>query len=439
MFNAILRILIYVLVVILPVIGVTFLTGETEGLVHELARNTSLAAFMILVLQVVLAARIKWIERPFGLDILLRFHKYMAVTALVLLLSHPLLMAVSAKSPDLLISLRQPWYIWLGKITLLLLLLNIGLSLYQSKLKLKFENWRQVHDILAPAIIILAFTHSIVIGDDLHQLWLRGFWIALLIVALSVYIWHRIIRPIILKRRAWEVVEVNQESRDVWTVKLAPPQGSQIFEYFPGQFQFITFYRDRNLPLEEHHWTISSSPAQKDYVASTIKNLGDFTSTIKDTRPGDKAAVHGPFGRFSYALHPEETDLVFIAGGIGITPLMSMLRHMRDMQDNRSVLLLYGNPDTEQIVFRRELEEIESGANPRLQVVHVLSAPDENWEGEQGRIDGDKIAKYIGRDLSGKVFYICGPPPMIQGTVSVLENMGVHHGQIRIEIFSFLD
>lgn len=219
------------------------------------------------------------------------------------------------------------------------------------------------------------------------------------------------------------------------TVKLAPPQGGPVYDYLPGQFQFITFFRDRGLPVEEHHWTISSSPTQKGYVTSTIKSLGDFTATIKDTRPGDTAAVHAPFGRFSYALHPEEKDLVFTAGGIGITPLMSMLRHMRDTRDTRSVLLLYGNPDADRIVFRDELEHIGAGEHPRLRVVHVLSDPGENWTDERGAIDGEKIEKYCGRDLSGKVFYVCGPPPLIEGVVSALQERGVSHRRIRVEFF----
>ncbi|HSM73041.1 MAG TPA: hypothetical protein VK852_00300, partial [Desulfobacterales bacterium] len=283
------------------------------------------------------------------------------------------------------------------------------------------------------------FAHSFAVGADLQQTSMRTLWIVAFIVAVGVFIAHRIIRPVRLRRRPWRVVDVQEEMEGVNTVKLVPPESGSVYDYLPGQFQFITFFRDRGLPVEEHHWTISSSPTQKGYVTSTIKSLGDFTATIKDTRPGDTAAVHAPFGRFSYALHPEEKDLVFIAGGIGITPLMSMLRHMRDTRDTRSVLLLYGNPDADRIVFRDELEQIDAGEHPRLKVVHVLSDPGENWTGERGMIDGERIAKYCGHDLSRKVFYVCGPPPLIEGVVSALQERGVSHRRIRVEIFSFLD
>ncbi|MDZ7831583.1 MAG: ferric reductase-like transmembrane domain-containing protein [Desulfobacterales bacterium] len=433
------RILLYIGIIILPMVIVTIAGGVTQGIVYELGRNTALAAFMLIFGQVLLAARIKWIERPFGLDILLRFHKYMGMTAVAFLVLHPLLLAAGSGRVDLLISLDQPWFIWLGKIGLLLLLANIAISLYSYRLKLQFEAWRLIHDILAPVLIVMAFTHSLVAGDDLQHPLMRGLWIALLIIALGLYVWHRFIRPISLKKRPWQVVDVTSEAPNVWTVKLSPPEGGRVYDYLPGQFQFITFYRGRGLPVEEHHWTISSSPMEKNFVSSTIKALGDFTATIKDTRPGDKAAVQGPFGRFSHVLHPGETDLVFVAGGIGITPLMSMLRYMRDKKENRSVLLLYGNPNTEQIAFRREIEEIEAGGTPRLKVVHVLSTPEEDWSGERGHIDAEKITRYCGPDLSGKTFYVCGPPPLVTGVVNALLNMGVAHRQIRIEIFSFLD
>ncbi len=439
MFSPLSLILVYPLVVILPAVLVSILGTATEGVVYEMGRNAALAGVMIILLQGFLAARFKWVERPFGLDILVRFHKYMAAAAAVLLLLHPLLIAAGSGSLDLLISLDQPWYIWLGKITLFLVLANVGVSLYQRKLNLKFEKWRLVHDILGPAIIVFAFVHSITVGKDLQQPLMLGLWSIFFVVAVVVFVWHRLVRPRLLQRNPWQVIDVQQEAPDVWTVKLEPPRGEQVFEYLPGQFQFITFFRGRDLPVEEHHWTISSSPAEKNFVTSTIKALGDFTSTIDKTRAGDRAAVQAPFGRFSYVLHPEERDLVFLAGGIGITPLMSMLRHMRDVQSTHRVVLLYGNPNIEQAVFHSEIKEIEAGDHPDLKAVDVLSDPDDDWSGESGFIDGEKIVRHCGRDLSGKTFYVCGPPPLVAAVVSALDELDISHRQIRIEIFSFLD
>ena len=127
---------------------------------------------------------------------------------------------------------------------------------------------------------------------------------------------------------------------------------------------------------------------------------------------------------------------MFIAGGIGITPLMSMLRYMWDTRADVDVLLLYGNRTERDIVFRAELEQIAQDKLPMLSVVHVLSEADDNWAGQTGYIDGDKIRRYCGGDLSSKAFYVCGPPPMMTAVIKMLRRLGVPTGSIHSERFS---
>lgn len=433
------RIVLYILIVTLPVWLTTWLAEETGGILIDIGRNLALVGFMILVFQFLLAARVKWIERAFGLDILLRFHKYIAATAAVCLLLHPLLLAAGGLGWTLLIGLDLPWYIWVGKAVLILVLANVLVSTYQGRLGLTFEKWRLGHDVLAPLILLGIFLHSWFAGDDLGLFSMQALWVGSFVLAACMFVYHRFLRPGSLRKQPYQVQEVIQETEDVWTVHLAPPPGQSIPGYYPGQFHFLTFFRDPVLPVEEHHWTISSSPAQKETLSSTIKAVGDFTSTIGRTKAGDTAAVHGPFGRFSYSLHPKERDLVFLAGGIGITPLMAMLRHMRDTRDTRSVTLLFANRKENQIVFREELSDIAAGQWPDLQLVHVLSRPGEDWSGEIGHIDQQKIEKFCGQNLTTKVFYLCGPLRMSNALIATLRNIGVPDKRIRQEIFSFLD
>jgi predicted ferric reductase len=437
MVRGLLRISLYALIVILP-LALALLGGRSGGpFIWNLARGCALAAFAILALQAVLAARFQWINGPFGYDIVIRFHRNMALFAGGLLLLHPVLLILGGAGLSLLYG--GGLFVWLGEIALALVVFNLLVSVYQTRLKLKFERWRGFHDLVGPAILLFAFAHSWLIGMDLENVPLRALWIVLLGLGASVFVYHRLLRPRLLSRKPYEVTDVSREGAKVWTVKLAPPRGGRIFDYVPGQFHFVKFLRGRGLPEEEHHWTIASSPAQREFLSSTIKELGDFTATIGETRPGDRAAVHGPFGRFSYLFHQGEKDLVFIAGGIGITPVMAMLRHMRDTGSAIRVTLLYGNPDRGSIVFHDELGEIERGGHPALKVVHVLERPGEGWTGESGYIDREKIVKYCGQDLSGKAFYIVGPPVLIEKTVGNLRGLGVPDAWIRLEIFSFLD
>lgn len=437
--EGVMLILLYLLVTAVPMIIASFTGVPDENAVYQLGRNFALIGFMVLILQVFLASRMKRIDRPFGLDIVLRFHRNMGIFALLLFIAHPLLLSAGAGSAGLIIGIGVPWYIWLGRLTLILLLVNVLLSTSQASFSLTFERWRDLHDILGPLILVFAFVHSSIAGRDLKNPFLKGIWVAALAAAVVLFVYHRIVRPILLKNRAYRVIDVRTEAPDVWTVRMAPPEGEKIADYLPGQFHFITFYRGRNLPVEEHHWTISSSPSQKEYVSSTIKALGDFTSTMGETRRGDAAAVQGAFGRFSYLFHPDERDLVFVAGGIGITPLMSMIRYMHDIGDTRNVVLFYSNRKEGQIVFKEELSSMEEGGHPGLKVIHIISSPGEGWTGETGYVNQDKIRKYCGDDLRGKAFYLCGPAGMLSAVESVLKDMGVPQRQIRTEIFSFLD
>jgi len=437
--RAVAPVALYLAAALLPVIVASAYGYPYRNLAYEAGKNFAVLVFMVLALQVFLTARIAGIERPYGLDILIRFHRNMGIFALFLILSHPFLLVAGSGNWDILLGSRVSPYIWLGRVTLFILAVSIVLSVYQRQLNLTFEQWRLVHDVLSPLIITFAFLHSLMVGTDLNLAAMQLIWTASLALVFLLFIYHRILRPRLLKRRAYRVIDVIPETKGVWTVKMAPQGGGRVFDYLPGQFQFITFFRDRGLPEEEHHWTISSSPAQKEYVSSTIKALGDFTSTVGETRAGDTAAIHGPFGRFSYILHSQERDLVFIAGGIGITPLMSMLRHMRDVRDTRSVLLLYANRDEDQIVFRKELAEIEEGGHPMLRMVHVLSDPSPGWTGESGFVDREKIARLCGDDLGTKVFYACGPPGLVDTVIDILKSLQVPDSRIRLEIFSFLD
>ena len=439
MWRGFVYIVIYVILVISPLLIVTVVNPPSgQTIAYEIGKGFALVGFMILGLQALLASRFKVIERPFGLDIVIRFHKHMAVFAALLILSHPLLLAFGGAGLPLLTTLNVPWYLWLGKIALALLVITVLISLPQVALRLSFERWRLLHDVLFPAIIVFTFLHSWFIGMDFQAALLRWLWICMSAVVLIVFVYHRFVRPLLLGLHRYRVVAVQQETEKVWTVKLAPPEGKQRYDYLPGQFQFITYHRGRGLPEEEHHWTISSSPTERGFVSSTIKELGDFTATIGQTRPGDTATVHAPFGRFSYLLHPDERDLVFIAGGIGITPIMGMLRHMRDTKTALPVLLLYANKNEQEIAFRTELAEIERGKYPKLKVVHCLSSPSRGWKGESGRIDRERIERWCGKAIKEKAFYICGPPGLLESTIVNLRALGVAGGRMHIEIFSFL-
>jgi predicted ferric reductase len=431
------RIILYLAVLLSPFLVVATFHLKTEDVFfYNLGRSFAQLAFVIIALQVVLAARLKWVEAPFGLNVTFPFHRRMGTFAAVLLLLHPPLMALGGGGWHLLYSFHVDWWILVGKSAWALLFINIGLSLWRVRLGIKFEPWRLTHDILGPLVLVLVFVHSWYASEDLRVGAMQVLWVTLLTAAVLLFIYHRLIRPARLRDHQYQVLAVQQEAPRVWTLKFAPPPGERRFDFLPGQFQFVTLLRGRGLPEEEHHFTISSSPTEPAYHASTIKESGDFTATIGQTRPGDRALIQAPFGRFSHVLHPEVRDLVFIAGGIGITPLMSNLRHLRDTQADKRVLLLYANRTETDIVFREELEQIASGGQPDLKVVHILTRPGEGWPGERGHLDREQLARLSGDRLGTSTFWLCCPPAMIKSLVPSLRDLGVPYSRISYEYFS---
>jgi predicted ferric reductase len=432
-----LLIVLYLLCSVFALILLTFVHPHTDdGLIHQIGKNCALVAFIILTLQVVLAARIKWIERPFGLDMIFRFHKAAAILAFSLLILHFTLVAWGSRHWRLLTAVEIDWPIWLGRLALLALGVNIAASLWRSRLHINFESWRSVHNSLAVIVLALGFVHSYRIGGDLSPSVMRVYWITALSAGAVVYFFHKGVRPARLRRNQWTVAAVRREGPKVWTVYLDPPAGKSVHGYAPGQFHYITFRRGRGLPVEEHHWTISSSPTRPG-LASTIKEVGDFTATIGLTKPGDKADVDGPYGRFSYLMYPDEGDLLFICGGIGITPFLAMLRHMHDRKVRKKVLLLWSNKTEQDIVAREELDTIAASGRPQLTIVHFLTRAGEEWQGERGRIGRGAVAAYLRSEEAAKRgIYVCCPHRMFKSILPALRSLGISADRIHYEGFA---
>jgi predicted ferric reductase len=435
--GAMARLLLYAAIVLLPLIPLALVRPPSHhSFTYTIGKDLALVGFTILAMQFVLSARLKWIERPFGLNVLFQFHKAMAILASLMLISHPVLIVFGCGDWSLIFGPQVKWDIWLGRIGFLILLVHVLLASFRFIINLNYETWRFVHNLGAVLILLLGFFHSWNAGGDFSIVSMKVLWAGLLFVAGASYLWHRVIRTILLRRHPYKVTNVREEAAGVWTIELTPPKGLRRFDYLPGQFHFITFQRAPNLPVEEHHWTISSSPTATGVLCSTIKESGDFTASIGKTKPGDTALVDGPFGRFSYALHPAERALVFIAGGIGITPLMSMLRHIRDTRAERTVTLLYASTSESDIVFRDELAEMERAGVAQLKVVHVLNKPANEWKGERGRLDEEKIKRCAGPELAQRAFYVCEPPELMDQTIQTLRKARVPAARIHFERFN---
>ncbi len=200
--------------------------------------------------------------------------------------------------------------------------------------------------------------------------------------------------------------------------------------YKAGQFMFVTIKSGKD-ELKKH-FTISSSPTERDFVEFTKKLTGSrFSNALDALEVGDWARIDAPYGTFTFEGEFEKIGM--LSGGIGITPLRSVCKYCTDMQLETEIVLLYGNHFERDIIFRREFEEMQK-RNENLKVVFTVSEPSEGWSGYRGRINAQMIESQI-PDYMERVFYTCGPPRMVEAMENLLKDLDVPQKQVKKENF----
>lgn len=404
---------------------------------RDLSVGLGFTGLAMLGLQFVLTARFKVIKAPYGSDIVYFFHRQISIITFALIASHPILLFIF--DPDhlgLLNLFTAPWAARFGAGSLLALGAIIILSVWRKKLRIEYDRWRIWHGILAIVVVILAVVHIELRAYYLNTFWKQLLWGFYGLFWVGVLAWVRVIKPFILLRKPYMVERVEPERGNAWTLILVP-DGHKGLHFHPGQFAWITV---RNSPFSdhEHPFSFSGSALVKDRLSFTIKELGDFTSSIKDLTSGDRVFVDGPFGAFSVDRHPKAKAFVFIAGGIGITPMMSMLRTLAERGEQRPLTLLYANKTLESATFLEEIETLPQKLN--LNVVQVLEKPPGDWKGEKGFINSQILERYLPpnpRPNDVEIF-ICGPGPMMNAVEKALMSLGVPSGDFHSERFDLV-
>ena len=231
------------------------------------------------------------------------------------------------------------------------------------------------------------------------------------------------------------VSRIFQETPDVKTFRLMNPVGGVLpFAYLPGQFLTVTVTPDGK-PVKRSY-TIASSPTQHDYAEITVKHEepGLVSGFLHEgVRDGDLLECSGPAGSFIFTGR-ECKCILLIGGGVGITPLMSVLRYLTDRSWPGDIFLLYGVRTPQDIIFREELEYLQR-RHPNLRVVISVShAEGTDWDGPKGRITKDLIAQSV-PDLPTRYVHICGPVPMMEAVKKMLAELGLPKERIKTEAF----
>jgi len=426
---------VYVFVAVAPLgLALAGAPAQSRGFVVDLSVGLGFLGLSIMGLQFGLVARLQRVSAPFGMDALLQYHRQIGYVALAFVLAHPvMLFAEDPQKLALLNPLTAPWRARFAVSSVIALVALVVTSVWRQRLRLSYEVWQVTHGVLAVAAVALGLAHAVKVGHYLASPWQRALWVAFAAGLVGLLGWVRVWKPIALYRRPWRVEEVIVERGNAWTVVLRP-EGHADFRFAAGQFGWLMLAQSPFSPTQ-HPFSISSSAEEKAKISFTIKARGDFTSGIAAIRPGTRAYVDGPHGLFSTD-RDEGPGFVLIAGGVGITPLISMIRTMADREDARPCLLFYANRSWDDVTFREELETLAGKMS--LRVVHALEKPPEGWTGETGYLNAAVLQRHLPRHHERMQYFVCGPGPMMDAMDRALPAAGVPEERIHTERFDMV-
>jgi predicted ferric reductase len=385
-------------------------------------------------LQFGLTARFRYVTEPWGEDVIYHFHRQISLIAVGLVIAHPLILfIVRPELLALLNSLQAPWRARFAALSTYSLIALVVMALWRQKLRIQYETWHLTHILLAVVAVAAGILHMVGWGFYLIDPWKRVLWIGLILFWIALLLYVRIVKPLFLLRRPYRVAEVRKERGDTWTLVMQP-DGHTGFRFSPGQFGWLTLWGSP-FKITGHPFSFSSSANASDgRVEMSIRELGDFTSRVHKVPVGQRVYLDGPYGAFTSG---NPTDMhVLIAGGVGVTPMMSLIRTFADRDDERPVILLYGSRDWESITFREELEALKARLD--LTVVHVLSNPPVDWTGEQGFITAELLRRHLPPPFGEHEYFICGPNVMMDAIERTLSDMNVPLAKYHSERYSFV-
>jgi predicted ferric reductase len=391
----------------------------------------------VLALQFALIARFQLVAAPFGIDALLKYHVQITFFGLGFALAHPIVLFLAdARYLPLLNLVSAPWRARFAFASVVCLLALVVLSVWRKRLRVSYEVWHISHGLLAVAVVLFALLHASLVGFYVIGIVRHVVYDAYIGVLIFLLLWIRVISPLARYRRPWTVVEVRPEYGNAATLVVAPV-GHDGFRFDPGQFGWIAVGRSP-FSITQHPFSFSSAAdtPQGGTISITIKAAGDFTRLIPTVKPGTRVYVDGPHGVFSMDRR-QAPGYVFIAGGVGVTPFVSMLMTMKERGDVRPVTLLYASASWGEVVLREELAALDA-AMPNLTLVHVLSSADPSWQGESGRITAELLRRHLPPQFRRYEYLICGSTQMMDAMEDALVEVDVPPAQISSERFDMV-
>lgn len=406
--------------------------GSADGILQAAGRLAGVAGLSLLLMAAILSVRIPGFDRPFGgLTRLWRTHHRLGAWSLILLLLHPVLLALAAAEISLsaaastLFPPLSDLASWSGWAALVLMMIFLGPS-FSFFGRPRYERWKKLHRLAAPAVA-LALAHNFWLSRGLPP-WLDiALWSTLALLAVGAVAWR-----FVFSRRAgrltYTVSDVTQVENSVVEISLTPKDRS--LKHEAGNFVYLTL-EDPGLEAgsgEEHPFTVSSSP-DEDKLRIAIKALGDASRAAQTLRPGTRARIEGPYGRFF--LNPDRVEMpeLWVAGGIGVTPFLARMRHLAGRGESADVCMIFCVQDPPREIFAEELAELAKRIPGFRLNTHYFY--------REGPLSTDYLAR-VCSDIGKRTVYICGPRPLNNLMHEHATRAGIPTSRIHSEEFELL-
>jgi len=401
------------------------------ALLTSAGRITGLLASYSLLVQILLLARLPFMEWVAGFDRLAVWHRINGKLCLYLILAHVGLITVGYAMTDKLSISAETWTLltsYPGMIAAYigtaLLILVVVTSIVIVRQRLRYEAWYLVH-LMSYLGILLAWFHQIPTGNEFVVNPLAAaYWTALYVVTLQLVILFRVAQPVV--RSLWHrmrVAEVIEEGPGVVSLRITGHHLDWL-DAHAGQF-FLWRFLSPGRWHESHPFSLSAAP-DGNSLRITIKNLGDFTGRIAGIKPGTFVVAEGPFGTFTDEARTRDR-VALIAGGIGITPIRALLEEM-----DGDVALVYRAVREDELIFRDELDALARRRG--FQIHYVLG---DHRLPENKHLMSAAHLRQLLPDIGSREIYLCGPPAMMRILQKNVRRTGVAPRYIHTDQFAF--
>jgi predicted ferric reductase len=391
-----------------------------------LGRLTGLYGALLMAFQLLLVARLPWLDRRIGMDRLTSWHRWVGFGLLWTLLGHAVFLTagyaqMSSMDPvNQLVDLAGTVEGVLRAIVALALLLVVGaVSARRARRRLAYETWHFIH-LYTYVAVVLAFTHQVTVGTTFTASpAATAYWYALWGAALTALVAGRLVLPLRRNlRHRLRVTAVVPENDQVVSVHVTGRDLDRL-PALAGQF-FLWRFLTKDRWWQANPFSLSAAPDGRT-LRLTVKAAGDGTAALRHLKIGTRVFAEGPYGAFT-VLHRTRPRALLIAGGVGVTPIRALLEEL----DGHAVVIHRVAAERD-AVLHDELRDLARAKGAELHLVTGPAVPD--------KLAPHELLRLV-PDVADRDVFLCGPPPMMTAVLGTLRELGVPRPQIHFERFS---